>query len=182
MRQLLKLHAQSRCPAEVEIAVEVTRPCARGLTFSYVLTGSLGELNIPPATTPSRKDELWRHTCFEAFIRAAGVEYYEFNFAPTTHWAAYRFSGYRSGREPAEIQAPVIAVQSDASRCILEASLRLDSLAPLSDQASWHLGLSAVIEMRNGGISYWALVHPSEAPDFHHPESFAYELSATVQA
>jgi hypothetical protein len=38
------------------------------------------------------------------------------------------------------------------------------------------LGLSAVIEATDGTISYWALAHPSDKPDFHHPDSFVLEL------
>lgn len=38
------------------------------------------------------------------------------------------------------------------------------------------LGLSAVIEGVDGAISYWALVHPSDKPDFHHPDSFVLDL------
>jgi hypothetical protein len=35
------------------------------------------------------------------------------------------------------------------------------------------IGLSAVIETVGGAKSWWALNHPSDKPDFHHPESFA---------
>jgi hypothetical protein len=38
------------------------------------------------------------------------------------------------------------------------------------------IGLSAVIEDVDGGLSYWALAHPSDKPDFHHPDSFALTL------
>ena len=38
------------------------------------------------------------------------------------------------------------------------------------------LGLSTVIEDGDGGISYWALAHPSAKPDFHHPDSFVLDL------
>jgi hypothetical protein len=181
MRGQLKLHSQSRCSAGVRITVEFTRQGALDLMLSYTVTGNVGSLCIPPVTAAVRGDELWRHTCFEAFVRGAGAEYYEFNFAPTTQWAAYRFTGYRSGRCPAEISAPAIDVQSDADRFSLNALLQLDSLNSLPAQASWHLGLSAVIEERNGRISYWAFVHPSEKPDFHQAGSFAYELFPPVQ-
>ena len=182
MRQLLKLHPNSRCVAGAQIAVEVTRPRADYLTLSYFVTGNTNSLRIPPVMVSTRSDELWRHTCFEAFVRASGAGYYEFNFAPTTHWAAYRFSGYRSGRCPADIRAPAIEVQSGPNRYALEALLQLDSLSGLPGCASWHLGLSAVIEDTSGGISHWALAHPSGKPDFHHSDSFAYELSPPVQA
>ena len=32
------------------------------------------------------------------------------------------------------------------------------------------LALSAVIEAIDGAKTYWALAHPSDKPDFHHPD------------
>src|SRR5512139_1288274 len=98
MRQLLRLHPDSRCFAVTHIEVRVARPRADSLILSYIVTGKMSDIRIPPVMAPARSDELWRHTCFEAFVRAtSGAEYYEFNFAPSTQWAAYRFTGYRSG-------------------------------------------------------------------------------------
>ena len=127
---------------------------------------------------PARSDELWQHTCFEAFVRASsGDEYYEFNFAPSRQWAAYRFSGYRSGMcVAAEVDAPPIEVQSGPDRCTLRVSLELDRLSGLSRQGKWRLGLSALIEDTNGRKSYWALSHPPGKPDFHHLDCFSHEL------
>jgi hypothetical protein len=39
------------------------------------------------------------------------------------------------------------------------------------------LGLSAVIEDIDGRLSYWALKHPPGKPDFHHPDSFALDVT-----
>jgi hypothetical protein len=38
------------------------------------------------------------------------------------------------------------------------------------------LGLSAVVEEKNGVLSCWPLKHPPGKPDFHHPDAFALEL------
>jgi hypothetical protein len=38
------------------------------------------------------------------------------------------------------------------------------------------LSVAAVLEDRRGALSYWALAHPSERPDFHHPHSFVFWL------
>lgn len=66
--------------------------------FAYAVTGRISDLAIPAVVTAARKDELWRHICFEAFVGSPpDVAYYEFNFAPSTQWAACRFSGYRAG-------------------------------------------------------------------------------------
>ena len=98
MRQALKVHPDSLCSAVTHIEVEIMRPCAGSLVLSYLVTGRIGDLGIPAAVAAARTDELWRHTCFEAFVRTSpGPAYYEFNFAPSTQWAAYRFDSYRSG-------------------------------------------------------------------------------------
>lgn len=182
MRQALKLHLDSRSFAVTQIEVDVAHPRADRLVLSYILTGKLQDVLMSPVTAPMRSDALWRHTCFEAFVRASvGSAYYEFNFAPSTQWAAYRFSSYRSGMSVAvEVGAPTIEVQSSPDRYALQATLELDRMSGLPRHAGWRLGLSAVIEGADGGKSYWALAHPPGKPDFHHADCFACELSAAV--
>jgi hypothetical protein len=173
MRLALRLHPDSRSRAATRIDVDVVSSRAGSLILSYVVTGRISELHLPPVAQPAQTDELWKHTCFEAFIRpSAQAGYYEFNFAPSTQWAAYHFDGYRSGmRVATEIAAPHIEIQSNAAVFTLRASLELDRLlSPL------HLGLSAVLEETNGDKSYWALAHPQGKPDFHHADCFAHEI------
>jgi hypothetical protein len=184
MPQLLKLHPDSRSFAVRHIEVEIARPRPDGLLLSYIVTGTMSDILMPPALAATRSDDLWQHTCFEAFVRASpNAEYYEFNFAPSTQWAAYRFSGYRSGKRVVdEIDAPRIDVQSETGSCTLRASLNLGGLPALAHKASWQVGLSAVIEDMTGGMSYWALAHPPGKPDFHHADSFAHEFAPVVSS
>ncbi len=179
MRELLKTHPQTQCCAAIQIEATITCPRSYCLELSYFVTGQLRELSIPPTAIPKRSDELWRHTCLEAFIQTAHTGYYEFNFAPTTAWAAYRFTGYRQGKSLAAIPIPAITVHSDPNRYCLQASLNLSSLY-LPEQPLWRLGLSAVIEDKSGRMSYWALAHASDKPDFHRSESFVYEFSPVL--
>lgn len=180
MRQALKLHPDSHCPAATRIDVEVARPSPGHLVLHYFVAGRMSDLRIPPVTAPLRADGLWRHTCFEAFVRPSqGTAYYEFNFAPSTQWAAYRFSDYRRGmRAASEMNAPCVEVQSNAEGCTLRASLELDRLPGLPGDATWRLGVAAVIEEAGGRTSYWALAHPPGQADFHHPDGFVNELGA----
>jgi hypothetical protein len=174
MRHTLRLHPDSRCGAATRIEAEVARPRSGSLILSYVVSGRISDLRMLPVVAAVRTDELWRHTCFEAFVRpSTGPAYYEFNFSPSTKWAAYQFSGYRSGmRVATEIETPRIEVRSSAETCTLQAELKFDGLSsPL------HLGLSAVLEETNGRKSYWALAHPPGKADFHHADCFALELS-----
>jgi hypothetical protein len=183
MRQLLKLHPDSRCSAVAHVEVSVARPHADSMVLSYVVTGKMSDVRMPPVMTSMRGEELWRHTCFEAFVRASSdARYYEFNFAPSTQWAAYRFSSYRSGMGVAtEVGTPPIEVQSSPDRYTLQASLELDRLSDLPRKAPWRLGLSALIEDTGGGMSYWALAHPPGKPDFHHADCFVHELFPEVR-
>src|SRR5580700_9638862 len=177
MRYTLKCHPDSPCAAATHINLDVPRPRATSLLLSYTVAGKIGDLLMPAVTAPARIDELWRHTCFEAFIRAKpDGGYYEFNFAPSTQWAAYWFDGYRNGmRVAAEIGTPEIEVESTPERYTLRALLELSEW---SSASPWRLGLSAVIEETNGRKSYWALTHPPGKPDFHHSDCFAAELSS----
>ena len=44
-------------------------------------------------------------------------------------------------------------------------------------ETQWELGLSAVLEEKDGTKSYWALAHPEgDRPDFHDPVCFAARL------
>ena len=157
-----------------------TSPRRQSGVYTISLQARIDDLRIPPVMPTARADELWRHTCFEAFIRSSrGDGYYEFNFAPSTQWAAYWFSSYRSGmRVATEISAPRIEVQSDSELYTLQASLDLDRASSLRHDAVWRLGLSAVLEETSGRKSYWALAHPPGKPDFHHSVCFAHEISA----
>jgi hypothetical protein len=174
LHQDLRLHPDSRCAAATGIEADIARPRPGGLILSYVVRGRISDLRLPPIVASARADELWRHTCFEAFVRpSASPGYYEFNFSPSTQWAAYRFDSHRSGMRVATgIGAPWIEVRSSAATYTLQATLELDGLSsPL------HLGLSAVIEETNGGKSYWALAHPPGKADFHHADCFTLEFS-----
>jgi hypothetical protein len=174
MRAVLTLHPDSRSDAVSRIEAEVARPQPHVLALRYVLTGSLDRLVLPAMAEPARSDGLWRHTCFEAFLRAGSDDaYFEFNFAPSWQWAAYRFDAYRTGMRAAEEIEPAIATGADDGQLELQASL---TIVGRPGDAAWRLGLSAVIEEANGHLSYWALRHPPGRPDFHRADSFVLAL------
>jgi hypothetical protein len=171
----LKPHPKTPGP-DIEIAVEVMRPRAEGIDLRFLITGDVSQIVVPERVRPSRADELWRSTCFEAFIQKDGGGYCELNQSPAGYWAAYEFSGYREGM----YAHPGVEVR-DFRRNMEEGALTIGATFDLdrvmSGQSSpWRIALSAVIETKVGDISYWALGHPSDKPDFHHPASFVLEL------
>jgi len=174
---ILVRHPIADAPAVSRIEAEAVRDGAR-LSLRYALVGSPADLAIPALASPARADELWRHTCFEAFVRAAASDaYLELNFAPSTAWAAYRFTGYRDGMTAAEIAPPRIEVETAADRLTLAATVDLSVLPDLAAAARWRIALTAVIEDTSGAHTYWSLAHaPGGRPDFHHSAGFEVEL------
>jgi hypothetical protein len=162
------------------IAVDVERASASLLRLSYVVRGDLDQLVLPPPAPPFRTSNLWKATCFEAFLKAAGRESYrEFNFSPSGQWAAYDFTGYRTGMAEAWVPAaPDITLVRHEDRLELNIALSID----LPDEP-YRLGLAAITEERELPISYWAASHPSGGdPDFHHDAGFVLKLPPAPQS
>ena len=181
MAHRLQLHPRVASNAVKAVEVEVERARAR-LTLRYLVTGDVAAIVLPPPAPPRRADRLWRHSCFEAFVRAsADPGYFELNLAPSGAWAAYRFSDYRMGMAAAEVVPPPrIETHRGDGRFELTARVDLAPAMGLLDHLPWHLGLAAVIEEKGGAKSHWALAHPPGAPDFHHEDCFALELPPTA--
>jgi len=127
---------------------------------------------IPEAEEPSRTDELWKTTCFEAFLRETGAgAYQEWNFAPSGQWAAYGFSGYREGMAEFEVGAPpYIRMEDNLTWWTLGATIAIEA------GKSWDFNLTAVLEEMEGTKSYWALAHVPDKPDFHAADCFVAKL------
>jgi len=154
----LTCHPSIRADTVRAIQVRVRRSAAAELHLTFRLDGDIPRIRIPSPAAPRIGTELWRHTCFEAFIALENqTSYHEFNFAPSGEWCVYALSSYRNG-------SPIV---------------RLDSLSAIHSRASLRIGLSAVIETTEG-YSYWALRHPTAKPDFHNAAGFALLLEPPV--
>ncbi len=173
----LKCHPSTLTETVRAIQVLVRRSASAELQLTFRLDGDISRIRIAPPSAPRINAELWRHTCFEAFIAVDGQpSYHEFNFAPSGEWCVYALSGYRNGAPVAdETMRPHIAVRSTGTRLELDALVRLDSLSAIHPRAVLRIGLSAVIEASDG-LSYWALRHRTDKPDFHDADGFALLL------
>lgn len=173
-------HTVSRGEAATRVEAHLTRTGPKALRLRYVVEGDVEQLYVPPRDRPLRTDELWKRTCFEVFLRGeAGERYYEYNLAPSTRWAAYRFNGYRNEMADADVATPVIATREGEGWFELSAELDLTGLPHLPDDGAWLVALSVVIEDAAGERAFWALTHPSAEPDFHNRASFALTLPAS---
>jgi hypothetical protein len=176
MLRSLKPHPSTPSTSVNSLTVEATRTPAGILHLSYRLEGDIARLHLPDPDGPSRKDNLWHHTCFEVFI-APGTDpaYREFNLAPSTRWAAYRFTAYRKGMANLDQPHPPIIAFTATDR-----EIRLDAtMSPyLPADEPWRLAVTTVIEEKSGHKSFWSLHHPDPRPEFHHPEGFVLHLEA----
>ncbi|WP_053068297.1 DOMON-like domain-containing protein [Synechococcus sp. GFB01] len=152
------------------LAIRRSGGSAALLQLEFELCGLAG-VRLPPAgERPRRRDGLWQHTCLEAFIGAVGqTPYWEVNLAPSGDWNVYRLSDYRQGLEvePCFTELPFTVTRSGAAG--LGLTLRLTCPLPreLAAAGALQVGVTAVIEAEDGGLSYWALHHPGPDADFH---------------
>jgi len=92
-------------------------------------------------------------------------------------WNIYAFDNYRQNMRVEEVaRVSNIATNSLASRTSLSADISLAGLAGCA--LPLEIGISAVIEAAGGELSYFALSHFREVPDFHLRQGFAIVLTA----
>lgn len=133
------------------------------------------QLLLATPTKPHRADELWKTTCFELFLKLPDdTRYWEYNFSPSSQWAAYSFDRYRLGMKAAALltREPHIETRTQGAQFHLDAEINLADIpaGPLL------VNLTAVIEEIDGTQSYWAVAHAPDKPDFHDPSCFTIVL------
>lgn len=183
----LRTFGSDPAPDGLQLGGELER---RGnqLAITYRLRGPLASVVLPAprtASTPKRLDGLWKHTCFELFLAAEGMEpYWEVNLAPNGDWNLYRLESYRQGLTPVSdrnaLPFTVRASGQDQEQGSLEVALTLELPQELVEECRHRhlrLGITAVIEHGEGSLTYWALAHGGEEADFHRRGDFVLRLN-----
>lgn len=149
------------------------------ITLHYLLAGKIEEILLPTKSmNPTRKDDLWKMTCFEFFLAIKDQsQYWEFNMSPSGDWNVYHMDAYRriGFREETLIQRLPFDVQSEAGAFHLNALVDLHPI--LQPDQFLEFGITAIIQTTEGNETYWALTHPASAADFHLRESFILGLA-----
>lgn len=173
----LSCHPVSPEPAARTLHVRIQRPAPDQLQLCYRLEGDIAALRVPEPAPPVQTDGLWRGTCFEAFVRAAGATaYLEVNAAPSGAWALYAFDRYRDGMRPLSPARPPRVDCRGGDTC-LQVEVQVDLGGQGLAARELELGIAAVLENARGALSYWALTHPGARPDFHDPSGFTGRLA-----
>lgn len=126
--------------------------------------------------TACRRDGIWQSTCMELLISTPSMQrYWEYNFCPSGDWNIYHLSGYRSNlqAEPSCHQ-PSITQGTHSGGDELAVITQLPP--SLIHEQELILAITAVVEQRNGELSYWSLQHGGSEPDFHRREGFQLRL------
>lgn len=170
-------HPETPPTEPFKLWVNVDHSGAFGATASTNLWFCVGaapsRFVIPEAVEEAgRAENLWETTCFEAFLRTPAEQpYREWNFAPSGNWAAYDFTSHRDGRTEPDVAAPYIRVEDNLTWFAVGATIAVPARKP------FELGLSAILEEKDGTKSYWALAHPEgDKPDFHDAACFTAHL------
>jgi predicted GIY-YIG superfamily endonuclease len=174
----LTCHPETR-PNEIRaVTVEIRMTDGDEMLLTFKVDGA-EFLKSQPWRASERSNNLWRTTCFEIFIQPTGSDqYFEFNFSPSSQWAAYKFDGYRAGMVDLAVTAPPHIERGLEDDFVIEVDLDLSDIP----NSELQIALSAVIEEKDGTKSYWALKHPPGKPDFHHPDCFALTLAAPARS
>ncbi len=179
---MLQLICHPKTPADNIVSVSAGFELSSNglLKLKYSVEAPVSMILAPELQDPLRTDDLWKTTCFEAFLAIPDApEYLELNFSPSSQWAAYHFSEIRKGRTDLILPiAPEISLNKANNLFVLEAAVQLPVKWQNRELAA---GLNAIAEETGGTKSYWALDHKKDEPDFHDLSCFTAQLKATEQ-
>ncbi len=167
----------------------------KSLALEFQVTGPMASLLLKPSrsfgagpqdsvsgqelTQFQRCDELWKTTCFEAFLQPRQrANYWELNLSSAGQWNVYSMSEYRKNLQ-LETQVSSLTdfyFHLDNDSLQLRVNWPLDFLSTQS--GLFNLGLAAVLETQDGEKSYWALSHHRDRPDFHDAKGFKIEIKS----
>ncbi len=138
------------------------------IDVQYRVSGDLENLFIPDTKAqPQRMNRLWETTCFELFVAEVGKkEYSEVNVSPSGDWNVYTFSDYRAGMVP---NNDFSGIKFSTTQNLTELNVGFSVDSKISKPS---LGISAVLKLNSGEITYWANRHIRDRPDFHLRENF----------
>ena len=145
--------------------------------IEFRITGDLQHVKWPnPQQSYTKQNDLWKTTCFELFCKPSSqsTDYFEWNFSPSGNWGFFAFKNYR---DPLTLYTRHSGgflgshmTQTDGV-CVLTTYINTHFSSMLSlETLQFHF--TAVVEHSNGELSYWALRHAPEKPDFHAPACF----------
>ena len=156
----------------IDIIGEIER-IENQLSIHYAVQGDIRNILLPSKATSTRKDDLWKATCFEFFFAIPDLpEYWEANMSPLGAWNVYHMDAYRriGFCEETKIQELPFDFRKADDKYLLDVSMHLSPVLQASQKIQ--VGITAIIQTTGGNETYWALTHLGAQADFHLRESF----------
>jgi len=170
-----------KTPFKIEIFPALTQS-KNGFRVNFRLSGEFEKIQPPlskSATWPlKRKNELWKSTCFEFFLRpidnSKSTFYFEFNLSPFGEWSVYEFTNLREGMKDSSIfKCEQFSTQHISPK---RWELQADFTPNLNNFLPLQLGFASIIEWKlqkqDQKFSYFSLSHTESKPNFHIFESW----------
>lgn len=164
---------------KLHVEIELTKGI---LTINYIIKDPNRKiLNLYPVVSnlsafdrSYRKDELWKKTCFEFFVKKQNDEnYYEFNANAQGNWNYYKFHSYRS---PIQVEDKITQIELKAlSELPIKLRFKMN-LNPLFKKGDRLLFSFCSVVLIADQITYWSNRHSVEKPDFHDANNFTINL------
>ncbi len=185
---LLQPHGGPSANPGVSIEVELAplspskETLSAGFCLTYIFKGSIENILWPAENTRLSPEHLWRSTCVEAFVLYdKGPQYHEFNAAPgiPQYTQQYFFGDYRRLEGPGprwEMRVGDMCTPTpDVARVQVEFQPHTGIQHQLKPEK---LGISVILQHKRHPekLSYFALHHAKDTPDFHCQQSFVLPL------
>ena len=172
----LRSFSKSFFMGTIQADLQFSSPQSVDLQFQWPKIWNLCEIEKEKILTEvqSRKDELWKSTCFELFLKQVDSPlYWELNVSPKGDWNAYLFqrSRYPSPPQP-DPRWTLVFFHCEPGH--LRVQFHFQDELPKNFQ----VGITSVLALENQTTEYWALDHCSSRPDFHNEKSFILQRTA----
>lgn len=168
-------------PAESLPKIDITGEIIRSgdkLLLRYRITGNVEQILLPAkAISPSRREDLWKATCFELFVAIPNrPEYWEFNMSPSRDWNVYKMDAYRrvGFREEIAFEQLPFVYRYIPGKLSLDITVDLSPI--LVPKQKVQIGITTILQTIDGKETLWALSHPGAQADFHLKESFSIRI------
>jgi len=100
---------------------------------------------------------------------------WDFKISSNQTWTVSRFENYReSPQHVQDIKTTSYSMMSTPKA--LHTLLKIDLTKLLSPNQALCVGIAAVTRQKDNLLAHWALNHPTNAPDSHHPASFSLSM------
>ena len=161
----------------INITGEITRS-DNHLSIRYLASGEIDQIAFPlPTASPSRKNDLWKTTCFEFFISVKDKpKYWEFNLSPSGDWNVYVMDAYRQVNMREEKAFEQLPFEFDSNNAHLSLKISVDVSPIIQPEQTLQIGIATIIQTKDVTETYWALAHPTPQANFHTRESFILSL------